>query len=447
MKNKKYSIFFLLVLISSIFTPKCVDAYVNYINDTNKLIYADEANDYTYLAMCSYSHKEEKKKAGNQGYYSNYERVNVYYTYNGNWLIVWDKTSGFGPDENNTVEQSGTVEEVFGDRVHISDDSKKELIEKGVCPQLGFVDTGGANSEVCLGTEEYCASESGWMTKFASSSTTLHASSTQNYDIEEQIQIYFDNWSPEINSCEDLRDKNTNIQELLEQDFIENFMKGKSIPGFIIDNQTYIKGMENLKNKYKSFKEDCDEEVKNNPDLSEEEKNDLLEQNEEGYQDAVEGVDNASESIKENREEIDESQSGKDEEDTPPNYHVDDTSADTICAMPSYRKPMKFVGTIINFLKTIIPIIIIAFGVVDLYKAVTGSKDDEIKKSIKSIIIRVIAGIAIFLLPGIIQFILNWVNAWSDYKNSWCCCTDCLLNPDCDVNSCNSSSCKIEGTN
>lgn len=137
----------------------------------------------------------------------------------------------------------------------------------------------------------------------------------------------------------------------------------------------------------------------------------------------------------------------EEEEESPPNYNIEDTNVDYICASPSYRKPMKFIGTIVNFLKIIVPIVIIAFGVVDLYKAVTGSKDDEIKKSVKSIVIRIIAGIAIFLLPGIIQFILNWVNDWSNYKNSWCCCTDCLLNPDCDVNSCNSNSCKIEGTN
>lgn len=135
-------------------------------------------------------------------------------------------------------------------------------------------------------------------------------------------------------------------------------------------------------------------------------------------------------------------------EDTPHDYHIDpDVNVDSICAMPSYRKPMRFIGTIINFLKIIIPIVIIGFGIMDLYKAVTGSKDDEIKKAVKSIIIRTIAGIFIFLLPGIVQFVLNWVNEWSNYENSWCCCTDCLLNPDCDVNSCNSNSCKIEGTN
>lgn len=136
------------------------------------------------------------------------------------------------------------------------------------------------------------------------------------------------------------------------------------------------------------------------------------------------------------------------DEKKPPNYHVtDDASIEGLCAKKEYRTPMKFLGIIVNFLKIIIPIAIIGFGVMDLYKAVTGAKDDEIKKSFKSIMVRVIAGVFIFLLPGIVQFVLNMVNEWSDYKNDWCCCTDCLLNPDCDVNSCSSDRCHIEGTN
>ena len=125
----------------------------------------------------------------------------------------------------------------------------------------------------------------------------------------------------------------------------------------------------------------------------------------------------------------------------------EDTTVTDICNMPEYRKPMKIVGMVINFAKIIVPIIIIGFGVMDLYKAITSSKDDGIKKAVKSIVVRVVAGVAIFLLPGLIQFVLNWVNEWSDYENSWCCCTDCLLNPDCDTNACNSNSCRIEGMN
>lgn len=129
-----------------------------------------------------------------------------------------------------------------------------------------------------------------------------------------------------------------------------------------------------------------------------------------------------------------------------PIYSVTDTDINTICNKPEYRKPMKFLGTVLNFVKIIVPIVVIFFGALDLFKVIS-SKDGAIQKSLKSLAIRVVAGVFIFLLPGIVQFILNMVNEWSEYKNSWCCCTDCLLNQDCDVNSCNSDSCHIEGTN
>lgn len=127
------------------------------------------------------------------------------------------------------------------------------------------------------------------------------------------------------------------------------------------------------------------------------------------------------------------------------NYPIKDTDMETICSMPSYRKPMKFVGVILRLVKILVPMLIIVYGAYDLYKAMVSSKDDEIKKAIKSIGIRIVAGLFIFLLPGILQVLLNMINEWSAYKNSWCCCTECLFNKDCDVNSCNSSSCHIEG--
>ncbi len=132
----------------------------------------------------------------------------------------------------------------------------------------------------------------------------------------------------------------------------------------------------------------------------------------------------------------------------PPNYHVtDEADIGGLCDKPQYRKPMKFLGILVSFFRIVVPILIVAFGVMDLYKAVTAAKDDEIRKAFKAIIVRALAGVFVFLLPGIVQFVLNMVKEWSDYKNDWCCCTDCLLNPDCDVNSCNSNSCHIEGTN
>ncbi len=127
---------------------------------------------------------------------------------------------------------------------------------------------------------------------------------------------------------------------------------------------------------------------------------------------------------------------------------IEDTNIENICNSPNLRKPLKFIGTIVFVLKIAIPILIIVLGIIDLFKAIPSSKDDRIIVAVKSIGVRFIAGIFIFFIPGIIQVILDWVNEWSNYSNSWCCCTQCLLDSgNCDVNSCSSDSCKIGGMN
>lgn len=155
-----------------------------------------------------------------------------------------------------------------------------------------------------------------------------------------------------------------------------------------------------------------------------------------------EDVEDFKESVKNNTE-SNNSNNGSDFS----GYDVKNTTIGEVCNMPQYRKTMRFFGTIVTFAKYLVPIIIIAFGIMDLYKAVAGAKDDEIKKSFKSIMVRVVAGVFIFLLPGLVQFFFNMLNEWSDYKIEVCCCTECLLNSSCDTNSCSSSSCKIEGMN
>lgn len=127
------------------------------------------------------------------------------------------------------------------------------------------------------------------------------------------------------------------------------------------------------------------------------------------------------------------------------------TTEATTSQNPNYctglRSTFVFIGHLIRLAKILIPIIVIIFGTLDFFKAVTGAKDDEIKKAFKAIMVRIAAGVLIFLLPGLVQFFFNMLNEWSNYKVDVCCCTECLLNSSCDTNSCNSGSCKIEGMN
>ena len=92
---------------------------------------------------------------------------------------------------------------------------------------------------------------------------------------------------------------------------------------------------------------------------------------------------------------------------------------------------IQMVGWILLIFKILIPIIIILLGVFDLGKAVTASKDDEIKKSAKSLGMRVVAGIIIFLIPSIIIWIFGLAAGFSEAQESlgWPVCEKCLLHP------------------
>lgn len=66
-----------------------------------------------------------------------------------------------------------------------------------------------------------------------------------------------------------------------------------------------------------------------------------------------------------------------------------------------------FVGWILTIFKIAIPLLIIGFGMFDLGKAVVGSKDDEIKKSAKSLLWRAIAGVCVFFVPTAVMWVFK----------------------------------------
>ncbi len=91
-------------------------------------------------------------------------------------------------------------------------------------------------------------------------------------------------------------------------------------------------------------------------------------------------------------------------------------------------KIWKLVGNILSIFKIVIPILVIIFGMIDLGKAVIASKDDEIKKAAKSLLMRCIAGVVIFFIPTLVGFVFTLAdgfNADGDYS----VCETCITNP------------------
>ena len=138
--------------------------------------------------------------------------------------------------------------------------------------------------------------------------------------------------------------------------------------------------------------------------------------------------------------------SSSDPVDSGDNY---DVTPQSVCVSPSYRRPMRFVGWILGVIRYLVPLVIIVLGAFDFYKSMASSDAEKgSKASIKSLVVRVGAGVFIFLLPGIIEFILGFVSTWNsgnpeyDYSRSWACCGECIFNSNCDVSGDTSSYCK-----
>jgi len=86
------------------------------------------------------------------------------------------------------------------------------------------------------------------------------------------------------------------------------------------------------------------------------------------------------------------------------------------------------VSTIISLLKVFIPVLVVLFGLIDLGKAVTSGKEDDIKKNQGLLIKRVILGIIVFFVVSLVQFTVSIVGG--DETENWSC-FDCFVNGDC----------------
>ena len=96
------------------------------------------------------------------------------------------------------------------------------------------------------------------------------------------------------------------------------------------------------------------------------------------------------------------------------------------------------VGNIIHWLylgiQIIVPLLLIIFGMIELAKAITAQKEDEIKKAQSGLLKKAVVAIIVFLVFSLTKFVFNF--AQGDEK-AWGC-ANCLI--DGDPKKCNSTS-------
>ncbi len=84
--------------------------------------------------------------------------------------------------------------------------------------------------------------------------------------------------------------------------------------------------------------------------------------------------------------------------------------AATFCSNSGVLTIFTILGFAVTALKIVIPIILIILGMLDMGKAVTSGKDDEIKKQLVVFLKRAIAAIAVFFVPSIVGLIMQIIN-------------------------------------
>ena len=84
------------------------------------------------------------------------------------------------------------------------------------------------------------------------------------------------------------------------------------------------------------------------------------------------------------------------------------------------------VHTIITVIKIAVPVVLVIFGMMDLFKGITAQKEDEIKKGQQILIKRLITAALVFFIISIVQVIISFVAGASDEEGLWDC-VNCFL--------------------
>lgn len=404
----KKNIYF-IILITFLLFPNLVGAKIK--NEGSDWIYQENIDNNTYLPLCSYKHHLNA---------TDEVRINIYFGLkNSNWFVAWDSNT-------TSKKKEGTFDSVFstkGQNVMIDPNLIEALKFHGVCPAIAWRVGNGLTTKPCFGSKEFCGVKDSY------------DNAERTFSFNDRIDSFFTNWKKNNKyTCEDLRTKNINIKYKLTNDIKISLFEGNNVPYFIADNSKYKNGIEEIENSFANLKKQCDEEIKNNSSLSEQEKNDLLNENQSGLQDVQNGISESQQEInKDSNQGNSNNSSNNNFSNTDSNNNNNSNQNDktianlnNICNEIKVQNALKFIGYLLLIIKIVIPILLIVMGTVDFAKAVVSSNDDETKKATQKLIFRVIAGVVIFLLPTIVHFAFDLVK---NDDNTYEQCGECIFNP------------------
>ena len=78
------------------------------------------------------------------------------------------------------------------------------------------------------------------------------------------------------------------------------------------------------------------------------------------------------------------------------------------------KKVLEISNTIVNVLQIAVPVILVLFGAIDMVKAVSSQKEDDIKKAQGVLIKRLIMGALVYFVVVIVKLLLSAIGGNTD---------------------------------
>lgn len=99
-------------------------------------------------------------------------------------------------------------------------------------------------------------------------------------------------------------------------------------------------------------------------------------------------------------------------------------------ALPNVAIDIRIVNTVhtvILVIQIAVPIVLVIFGMIDLFKSITAQKEEEIKKGRGIFVKRLISAVLVFFIIAIVKVIVSFA-AGNEFNQNFMSCVDCFLN-------------------
>lgn len=326
------------------------------------------------LLVCSYTNTVD----------SNTYSSTIYYDYN---------NSSFSVD---WVGRKGNIssQPINNKLVFIETSAYNNLTNKGVCPTYSFIDVKGSRDEVCFATNStFCTvdkTKNNLGTKFSGTSTLTYQYSTVLYN-------FFDNQLFLNYTCNDLKNSNINIKEDYINSVQKEFLNGYAMPSFIINSDVYKYGMNKIESSISSLETSCKKAEQSALDNGEITKDEY----EEEIAKIEEGVTTVETDVKQLQEEL------KLANFSPTSF----SNCQSMFGSPNEKGTTSwYLVRVFRVMKYVAIILLLVLTIMDFVTAVSASDSDAIKKASSKAIKRFVICVVIFVLPTLIEFVLQFLN-------------------------------------